>query len=127
MTIGVLGVAGALVLGGLLLYAVLTAALTRTVQASALSSAREVALLVETNRLPDPVPVSGAQVVQVIDAQGRVVSGSPTADRLTAPCSRRTSGRPRSPGTLSWCRARGPGCPGACRSLRWRPTPGASE
>ena len=84
MSIGVLGVAGALVLGGLLLYAVLTAALTRTVQASALSSAREVALLVETNRLPDPVPVSGAQVVQVIDAQGRVVSGSPTADRLTA-------------------------------------------
>ncbi len=84
MTIGVLGVAGALVLGGLVLYAVLTAALTRTVQASALSSAREVALLVETNRLPDPVPVSGAQVVQVIDAQGRVVSGSPTADRLTA-------------------------------------------
>ncbi|MGB8382424.1 MAG: hypothetical protein WCG47_14485, partial [Dermatophilaceae bacterium] len=84
MSIGVLGVAGALVLGGLLLYAVLTAALTRTVQASALSSAREVALLVETNRLPDPVPVSGAQVVQVIDAQGRVVSASPTADRLTA-------------------------------------------
>ncbi len=84
MTIGVLGVAGSLVIGGLVLYAVLTAALTRTVQASALSSAREVALLVETNRLPDPIPVSGAQVVQVIDAQGRVVSGSPTADRLTA-------------------------------------------
>ncbi|MGV1008261.1 MAG: HAMP domain-containing sensor histidine kinase [Dermatophilaceae bacterium] len=84
MTIGVLGVAGALVIGGLLLYAVLTAALTRTVAASALSSAREVALLVETNRLPDPLPVSGAQVVQVLDEQGRVVSGSPTADRLTA-------------------------------------------
>ncbi len=83
MTVGVLGVAGALVLGGLVLYAVLTAALTGTVQASALASAEEVALLAETRRLPDPVPVSGAQVVQVLDPQGRVVSGSPTADRLT--------------------------------------------
>lgn len=82
MTVGLIGVAGSLILGGLLLYAVLTGALTRTVQASALSSAREVALLVETSGLPDPVPVSGAQVVQVIDAQGRVASGSPTADRL---------------------------------------------
>jgi signal transduction histidine kinase len=83
MTVGLIGVAGSLVLGGVLLYAVLTGALTRAVQAGALSSAREVALLVGTSGVPDPVPVSGAQVVQVLDAQGRVVSGSPTADRLT--------------------------------------------
>ncbi len=84
MTVGVLGVAAALVLGGVLLYVVLTTSLTRAIQAEARASAREVALLVDAGRLPDPVPVSGAQVVQVLDGQGRVVSGSVTADRLTA-------------------------------------------
>ena len=42
------------------------------------------ALLVDSGRMPDPVPVSGSQVVQVLDAQGRVVAGSVTADRLTS-------------------------------------------
>lgn len=84
MTIGVLGVAGALVLGGIILYAVLGSSLTRTVQSEALSSAREVALLVSSGRIPDPVPASGAQVVQVLSADNRVLTGSLTADRLTA-------------------------------------------
>jgi hypothetical protein len=84
MTIGVLGVAGALVLGGIILYAVLGSSLTRTVQSEALSSAREVALLVGSGRIPDPVPASGAQVVQVLSADNRVLTGSLTADRLTA-------------------------------------------
>ena len=35
------------------------------------------------DRLPNPVPVSGAQVIQVVDAEQRVVGGSATADRLT--------------------------------------------
>jgi signal transduction histidine kinase len=83
MTIGVLGVAGALVLGGVLLYAVLASSLTRTVQSEAMASAREIALLVNSGQTPDPVPASGAQVVQVLSADNRVVTASLTADRLT--------------------------------------------
>ena len=58
MAIGVLGVAGALVLGGVILYAVLATSLTRTVQSEALASVREVALLVSSGRIPNPVPAS---------------------------------------------------------------------
>lgn len=83
MLVGLLGVAGALVIGGVLLYVVLTGSLSRSVEAAARASAEQVALLVDAGRVPDPVPVSGAQVLQVLDAQGRVVSGSVTADRLT--------------------------------------------
>jgi signal transduction histidine kinase len=83
MAIGVLGVAGALVLGGVILYAVLASSLTRTVQSEALASAREIALLVNSGQTPDPVPGSGAQVVQVLSADNRVVTASLTADRLT--------------------------------------------
>ena len=39
--------------------------------------------MVNENRLPNPVPVSGAQVIQVVDAEQRVVGGSITADQLT--------------------------------------------
>jgi signal transduction histidine kinase len=83
MAIGVLGVAGALVVGGVILYAVLASSLTRTVQSEALASAREIALLVNSGQTPDPVPISGAQVVQVLSADNRVVTASLTADRLT--------------------------------------------
>jgi signal transduction histidine kinase len=83
MAIGVLGVAGALVLGGVILYAVLASSLTRTVQSEALASAREIALLVNSGQTPDPVPGSGAQVVQVLSADNRVLTASLTADRLT--------------------------------------------
>jgi len=83
MTIGLLGVAGSLLLGGIVLYAVLASSLTRTVQSETLASAREVALLVDQGRTPDPVPASGAQVVQVLSADNRVVTASLTADRLT--------------------------------------------
>ena len=83
MAIGVLGVAGALVVGGVILYAVLASSLTRTVQSEALASAREIALLVNSGQTPDPVPASGAQVVQVLSADNRVVTASLTADRLT--------------------------------------------
>jgi signal transduction histidine kinase len=84
MVVGTLGVTAALVAGGLLLYAVLGAGLQRTTDSEARSSAQEVAALVAQQRLPDPIPVSGAQVVQVLDADNRVVGGSATADRLTA-------------------------------------------
>ena len=83
LLIGTTGVALALAAGGLGLYAALTYAVNRTLDAEALASAAEVARLVDAQELPDPVPVSGAQVIQVIDAQGRVVGGSVSADRLT--------------------------------------------
>ena len=83
MVVGLAGVAVALLLGGLLLYAAMVTTLDRSVQSEARASAKEVATLVDAGRLPDPVPVSGAQVVQVIDSRHRVVGGSATADRLT--------------------------------------------
>ena len=81
--LGVAGVALALVTGGLLLYAAMAATLDRAAVADARAAARQVAVLVEAGRLPDPVPVSGSQVVQVLDAGHRVVGASATADRLT--------------------------------------------
>jgi signal transduction histidine kinase len=84
MLIGVTGLAGALLIGGLLLYTVLTVSLERSVEETARASATQVALLVDSGRLPDPVPISGSQVVQVVDARGRVVTASVTADRLTS-------------------------------------------
>ena len=83
MVIGVGGVALALLAAGFAFYGALTLTVDRTLDEGALASAREVALLVEADRLPSLVPVSGAQVVQVVDAQHRVVAGSATADRLT--------------------------------------------
>lgn len=83
MAIGLVGIIGALLLGGGVLYAATGAALDRSVRAEARSSAQDVAVLVNDGRLPDPVPVSGAQLVQVLDAQNRVLAGSVTADRLT--------------------------------------------
>jgi signal transduction histidine kinase len=50
---------------------------------SARQTGREVAALVDANRLPNPVPVAaGIAVVQVVDAQGRIVAASAGADRL---------------------------------------------
>ncbi len=83
MIIGVTGVAIALIIGGLAFYGALTLAVNRTLDNEALAAARNVAALVNEDRLPNPVPVSGAQVVQVVDADQRVIGGSVTADRLT--------------------------------------------
>jgi signal transduction histidine kinase len=84
LVVGLAGVAAALLVGGLLLYAAMSASLDRVTQAEARSSAQDVAALVDGGQLPDPVPVSGAQVIQVVDGQHRVVGGSVTADRLTS-------------------------------------------
>lgn len=83
MGIGLLGVAGALLLGGVLLYASMAAALLDSVDDGARASARDLAALVEAGRLPDPLPVSGSQVVQVLGEEHEVVAVSATADRLT--------------------------------------------
>ena len=83
MIIGLAGVGIALIMGGLAFFGALTYSVNRTLDNEAVASAREVAAMVNQNRLPSPIPVSGAQVVQVVDAQQRVIGGSVTADRLT--------------------------------------------
>lgn len=83
LALGVMGVAVALALGSLVLYAVLTFTVNRTLDEGALASARTVGALVSSDAVPNPLPVSGAQVVQVVDSSGAVVSASMSADRLT--------------------------------------------
>jgi len=83
MTLGVTGVALALALGSLVLYAVLTFTVNRTVDDGAFASAQAVSAMVNENTVPNPLPVSGSQVVQVISDKGAVVSASIGADRLT--------------------------------------------
>jgi signal transduction histidine kinase len=84
LLIGVTGVAIALLLAGLGFYRALTVSTDRTLDREALSSAHEVAALVDEGRLPDALPTSGAQLVQVVDARERVVAASLGADRLVA-------------------------------------------
>ncbi len=84
MALGLAGVTGALLVGGLLLYAAMSETLERGTVTAARASASDVAALVNDGRLPAPVPVGGALVVQVLDPQNRVTGGSVTADRLTS-------------------------------------------
>jgi len=83
LALGVAGVAMALALGSLVLYAVLTFTLNRNLDDNAFATARTVAAMVSEDAVPNPLPVSGSQVVQVVDRSGAVVSASMTADRLT--------------------------------------------
>ena len=83
LAVGVTGVALALALGSVVLYAVLTVTLNRAVDSDASASAQAVAAMVDDNAVPDPLPVSGSQIVQVVDGSGAVVSASVSADRLT--------------------------------------------
>ncbi|WP_203981395.1 sensor histidine kinase [Planosporangium flavigriseum] len=82
MLIGAGGLAIGFALGGLVLMAALGHALQRGVDTDAVGTARGVAELVNVRALPQPVPVSGGQIVQVVDAQHRVRSASIGADRL---------------------------------------------
>ena len=84
LLVGLLGVAVALAVGSLALYAVLGVASFATLDRSADATATEVADLVQRGRLPDPIPVTGSQVVQVLDPGNRVASASVNGDRLTA-------------------------------------------
>ncbi|MGN6635793.1 MAG: HAMP domain-containing sensor histidine kinase [Oryzihumus sp.] len=83
LLIGVAGVAVALALGSAALYGVLVVTVNHTIDAEARASAADVVALVDSGRLSSPIPVAGAQVVQVVDGSGRVVSASVNADRLT--------------------------------------------
>ena len=70
--------------GAALLVVTGSRALQTAVDSGALQSAQEVAALVNTDRLPDPVPVGGegTAAIQVVDAQGRVRAASVGTDRL---------------------------------------------
>lgn len=84
LVVGTVGVAVALAIGSLSLYVVLGLAGMRTLDASAGATTDDVVQLVEEGRLPEPIPVTGSQIVQVVDAQDRVLSASTNADRLTS-------------------------------------------
>lgn len=83
MTIGLLGVAGALALGSVALSVALHVEGLRRVDRAAAASSHEVATLVRTGRLPQTLPATGIEIIQVTDDHGRVVSVSANADRLT--------------------------------------------
>jgi signal transduction histidine kinase len=77
------GLAVALAGVAVLLITALGVSLDRGLDDSARQTAQEVAALVDANRLPNPVPVAaGTAVVQVVEADGRIVAASPGADRL---------------------------------------------
>ncbi len=83
--IGTAGLAAGLALGGLLMVLTLRYTLQRSLDESAVRTAREVATLIDTGRLPDPIPVApGAEVVQVVDENGGIRQASAGADRLVA-------------------------------------------
>src|SRR4051794_27001246 len=84
LVIGVVGVAVALAVGSIALYSVLTVVGYRTIDEAGRATATEVASLAEQGRLPDPVPVTGSQVVQVVDGHDRVATASVNGDRLTS-------------------------------------------
>jgi signal transduction histidine kinase len=83
MTIGLLGLAVAQAVGSVALYVALSVASRHDLDRRADATAEQVADLVVSGRLPDPIPVTGDESVQVVDAHGRVISASANGDRLT--------------------------------------------
>jgi signal transduction histidine kinase len=81
--LGVGGLTLGLAAGGAVLVAVLGVTLQRSVDAEATQTGRDVARLAEEGVLPERVPVTGEQLVQVIDGGSRVRAASIGADRLT--------------------------------------------
>jgi signal transduction histidine kinase len=82
--LGTAGLAGAFVAGILIMVAVLEFTLTRIQDAGALQTGRDVAALVDADRLPQVVPAGGTTIVQVVDGEGRVRAASAGADRLVS-------------------------------------------
>lgn len=83
MLVGLTGLGGSLAAAAIVLYAALATTLPGALADEAGRAAKEVAALAGEGRVPDPVPVAGALVVQVLDEQGRVIGASALADRLT--------------------------------------------
>lgn len=84
MVVGLLGLAIAQAIGSIALAAALHVATERRVEHGARATAAEVGNLVRAGRLPRTLAVSGVEMVQVLDEQGRVESASQNADPLTA-------------------------------------------
>ena len=84
MTIGLLGLAIAQAIGSVALYTALSVASRHDLDRRAAATAQQVAELVTSGRLPDPIPVTGSEAVQVVDSRGRVLSASANGDRLTS-------------------------------------------
>ena len=80
--LGSAGLAIALIGGWRGAAVVLRGALERASDDAARKTAQEVVVLVDNDRLPDPVPSGGTTLVQVVDQQGRVLAASAGADRL---------------------------------------------
>jgi len=95
VVLSTVGLAIGLAVGGFVLTVVLRAGLERASDDASAQSAREVALLITTDRLPDPIPAGGTTLVQVVDPQGRVVAASAGADALTIPFCALTHGTAR--------------------------------
>jgi len=67
----------------LLLFSALRLSLTRTTDSSARQAAATVVALINSQPLPDPVPVAGGAVtIQVLAPDGRIIDVSAGADRL---------------------------------------------
>ncbi len=96
LIIGVAGLGVGLLLGGLALVAVLGLVLQRSVDTELDRIAHDVAELVNAGALPQPVPVAGTAVVQVVDAQDRVRAASIEGDRLVPMLHRDELARARS-------------------------------
>jgi signal transduction histidine kinase len=84
MTIGLLGLAIVQAVGSVALYVALSVASRHDLDRRAAATAQQVSELVASGRLPDPIPVTGSEVVQVVDARGRVLSASANGDRLSS-------------------------------------------
>jgi signal transduction histidine kinase len=82
LLVSVVALAIGLAAGGVLLTAVLSFVLLRAVNTEALDTADGVARLVNQSSLSQPIPVSPDMQVQVVDAAGRVLAVSASADRL---------------------------------------------
>jgi signal transduction histidine kinase len=66
----------------LLLFNVLRASLTSSLDDSTRQAASGVVALINADRLPSPVPVAPGITVQVLDPAGRIIDVSPDTDRL---------------------------------------------
>ena len=73
----------ALAAGALLLIVLVRSLLLRGLDDAARQQAHDIAALIDSGQLPDPVPAANGGLVQVVDAQGRVRAASPGGDRLS--------------------------------------------
>ena len=76
------GLAVGLAIGGLLIVGVLHLVLIRSVDSTTRQTSHDVNALLTTGRLSTPIPTAGESIVQVIDAQRRVLDVSVGADML---------------------------------------------